>query len=501
MAKNPDNNTQFRINRANKIREIYADEVSTSRRFNRTISSSGNTLTTAAQVRDALNKAITDSSKVVQMSKELYAKNPIYMQIIDYLCNMFTWNYKVTPHKVYTKSKAKARKIIKEDDFKIIYNLMLEVVDGISIETKFPAMLQKLFVEGAVYFATVSDDESLLIETILLPTKYCRKIGDTQFGTGVIEFDFSYFDDLGLTKDKLELLFKSYPKEFKTCYNKYKKDVSNMRWQQLNPFFNSCLMMNEYGIPTIFYILGSILDYEKYQDNELERNENLLHYIVVQTMPHYEDKLIFEMDEVKELHHSMRKIIDKGDRTKLITTFGDIKVERVSENNTAENQVLSKSFQAIFNNAGFNSGLFTSESVTALKMSLLRDRGFVWKFVQSLVNFYNITINNWFDFKTYEANLDILPISPYTYSDDIKVYKDNATLGVGKVDYFIAAGVKQKNLSDMLDLEDYLHLDRVTPMQTSYTQTAEDRENEDSGDDEGSTDNPPVIEPAGKDEK
>lgn len=204
------------------------------------------------------------------------------------------------------------------------------------------------------------------------------------------------------------------------------------------------------------------------------------------------------MDEVKELHHSMRKIIDRGERTKLVTTFGDIKVERVSDSDTAENQVLTKAFQAIFNNAGFNSGVFAAESVEALKMALRRDRGFVWKFVQSLVNFYNITINNWFDFKTYEANLDILPISPYTYNDDIKVYKDNATLGVGKIDYFIAAGVKQKNLADMLDLEKYLHLDRITPMQTSYTQTAEDREEDSTkNDDKGST-NKTVIEPADK---
>lgn len=164
---------------------------------------------------------------------------------------------------------------------------MLEVVDGISIETKFPAMLQRLFVDGAVYFATVSDEDSLLIETILLPPKYCRKIGDTQFGTGVIEFDFSYFDNLGLKSEDLEKLFKSYPKEFKSYYyNKYKKDTSNNRWLQLDPKFNSCLMLNEYGLPTFLYILGAILDYEQYQDNELARNENLLHYLVVQTMPH-----------------------------------------------------------------------------------------------------------------------------------------------------------------------------------------------------------------------
>lgn len=128
-------------------------------------------------------------------------------------------------------------------------------------------------------------------------------------------------------------------------------------------------------------------------------------------MPHYEDKLIFEMDEVQTLHNSMKKIIDQGDKARLITTFGDIKVEKISENDTSENQVLSKAFKAIFNNAGFNSGIFTGESVQALKDSLIRDRSFVWKHVQALISFYTIAINNWFDFKTYEADIDILPIS------------------------------------------------------------------------------------------
>lgn len=123
--------------------------------------------------------------------------------------------------------------------------------------------------------------------------------------------------------------------------------------------------------------MGGILDYEQYQDNELERNENALKYIVIQTMPHYEDKLIFEIDEVKALHQSMKKIIDKGEKTRLLTTFGDIKVEKLAENDTVENQVLSKAFKAIFNNAGFNSALFTSESVEALKYSLIRDTSMI----------------------------------------------------------------------------------------------------------------------------
>lgn len=75
----------------------------------------------------------------------------------------------------------------------------------------------------------------------------------------------------------------------------------------------------------------------------------------------------------------------------------------------------------------------------------------------------------------YEADIDILPISLYTYNDDMEAYKENATLGVGKLDYFIASGMKQKTIQDQLKLEKFLKLDKITPMQTSYTQTAEDR--------------------------
>lgn len=75
----------------------------------------------------------------------------------------------------------------------------------------------------------------------------------------------------------------------------------------------------------------------------------------------------------------------------------------------------------------------------------------------------------------YEADIDILPISPYTYSDDIESFKANASLGVGKLDYIIASGIKQRNIADQLYLEDFLKLGSIKPMQTSYTQTAEDR--------------------------
>lgn len=489
--------TKFATSRIKTLEKLYSGEMSTKRRYDQVTSYSTVDYNNAAEVRKALKDAISNKDAIVEASKKLYVTNPIYAAIINYLTDMYTWQYKVIPHRLYTKSKAKARKEINEEDYLIIYNLMLETVDGLALKNKIPSLLQRLFTEGSVFFTTLSDDESLAIDTLILPSKYCRQIGETQFGTAIIAFDMSYFRDQGLTEDKLKDYFKSFPKEFEKGYRAYLKD-STKRWCELDPRFSSGVMMNELGIPTYIYVLGGILDFEKYQDNELERNENALKYLVVHTIPHYEDQLIFEVDEVAAMHKSLRKIVDTGEKARLITTYGDIKVEKISDNDTTENEVLSKAFTAIFNNAGFNSSIFTSESVQALKMSLVRDKAMVWKYAQQLVSFYNITVNNWFDFKGYQADIDILPISSYTLTDDIKVYKENATLGVNKIDYLIASGIEQKHITDVLKLENILGLDQITPMQTSYTQTAEDRALEGDGTDKTEEDSQSEIEPSDK---
>lgn len=470
-----ENKGQFKIDRSKKLKDLYADETSRAQRQGSTLSSSPFIYKTPTEVRKALLDAISDKATLVDNSEKLYAVNPIYATIINYYANMFTWQYKVTPHKIWTKSKAKAKKEMKPEDFNITYNLMLEVVDGLNIEVKFPDLITKLLTTGSVYITTYLDEQTLTINSLLLPTKYCRTIGQTQFGTYIIQFDCSYFTALGYTQNELNEFLKSWPKEFKKAYTTYLADQTK-RWYTLDPHYSTAIMQNERGIPTLFYLYGGILNYEKYQDNELERNSNLLRYLVVHTIPHYQNELLFEVDEVKAIHKSLRKIIEDNDKTKLITTYGEAHVEQVAKNDNADNEILTKAYNSVFNNAGLNGGLFISDSVTALQMTIARDKQYIWRFVQALVTFYNLSINNWLDFKGYEADIDILPISPYTYDSDVKRYKDNATLGVGKVDYIVASGTKQRYIQDMFNLESFLNLSQITPMQTSYTQTAEDRQ-------------------------
>ena len=490
-VKKLDKNTKFAIERGKKLANIYADDIAVKNRYDQSVSSGATTYNSASAVRAALKSAITNRQSLVNTSRELYAINPIYASIIDYFANFSMWRYKVTPHTVFNKSKAKRRKEPDQESYSLYYDQMLEVVDGLSIETKFPALLTMLYINGAVYFTTYCDPDSLTINTIILPDKYCRKIGETQYGTIIISFDLSYFDNLGLTADQLNELFKGFPKEMKSLYNAYKKD-STKQWAELDPFFSSGVLLNEFSIPTLFYVYGSIINYEQYQDNELEHNQNLLKYLVVQKMPTYQTELVFEPEEVKALHQSMKKVIEKNNNVTLLTTYGDAHVERFAEEAAADSDALAKAYNSIFNNIGLNNGLFTGDSVTALNISLVRDKGRVQKYINSFLNFYTIAINNWFDFKDYQVDIEILPISPYTYNEDIKSYKDNATLGVGKLDFFIASGVKQKNIKDQLYLEEYLGLNNIQPMQTSYTQTGENTEEdvaEDTSSTEASTEN------------
>lgn len=82
----------------------------------------------------------------------------------------------------------------------------------------------------------------------------------------------------------------------------------------------------------------------------------------------------------------------------------------------------------------------------------------------------------------------MLRISHYSYEEDVKSYRENATLGVGKLDYLVAAGIKQKNIQDRIELENFLQLDQLKPLQTSYTQAPQDRADEPSAkEDSGSS--------------
>lgn len=257
-------------------------------------------------------------------------------------------------------------------NYEEIYKLMGEIVDGLSIETAYPAVLTNLEIKGAVYLYVVKATSSKTLTTISLPPKYCRTFAQTQFGTYMYQFDFSYFDSLGLNAEEMETVWTLYPQEFRTQYETYKKD-RNLQWQLVNPKFAGAILLNEIGFPTKLNILRSIMQYQQYLSNELARSEQQLDKIIAHKMPTWEDKLVVGIDEMSELHQSMAAVLTKNKHVKLMTTFGDMQVLSIGEDQSRENKTLENAYSAIFDNAGENNGLFSATQKESLLYSLKRD--------------------------------------------------------------------------------------------------------------------------------
>lgn len=451
--------TQFKITRS-AIEEMYKDDRSIVRNVNQSKNESTSIGSLTIDTFNTNYYNVNNISIVRQYSREAYAFYPIYATLIDSLKNMFYWRYTFYPRLVKEKQKTA--------DYQEVYFNMAEVVDGLSIETTFPHLLGKLLVDGALFITTVKRTGSKTISTVVLPPERCRITGTTQFGTNVFQFDFGYFDDQGLTKEQLNLLFPMYPSEMKDMYEAYKRD-SNLRWQKLSPKFSAGFVLNDQSFPSFLRSLGAIIQYDQYRTNELERNEQQLVKIIAHKMPTWEDKLVVEIPEMTALHKSMSKTLTKNKYVRMLTTFGDLDVLSIGEDQSKENKTLSNAYAAIYNVDGENENLYNGDTKESLEFSLRRKESIVWQYVQELIAFYNLAINNQFNFKGYQCSLNMLPLSVYNYSNMLLQYKEGATLGASKLEYVVSLGTKQVDIPSKVELEDFLKLNELTPLSTSYT--------------------------------
>lgn len=466
---NVERNTRFSLKRKN-LASSYSTLHNVKNYFNSGKSLTGNLLNInsfkeGSQLDRFFTSPGSNAKDVSQLSNTLYDTNRIYSQLLNYLSTMYYWRYTVVPRKIKgTTSASKA-------EYTKIYNSMLEYVDGISIETVFPTLLLNIFKNGKVNFCIHFNNNSKTVSTIILPEEYCKPTFLTQYGTQEIMFDMSFFSNLGLNNDQLDILFESFPEEFKELYVEYStsKNKGNP-WRVLNAKHSTCISMNDEGFPTFLSIFYDLIDYKTYKLNELDRNTNALEKLVTQEIDM--ERTGLDMEEIQDLHDSMAATVCANEGVTLVTSPGKIAVESLQDDVGQENKTLVNAYKTIYDNAGFNNELFVGDTDISLQASLNRDLAYVWSYVQKIEAFYNLAINNGKNFKNYQVSLKLLPISPFNEDEKLTIYHQAATLGVGVVDYIVASGTKQVDLEATIELEEFLDLtNRLVPLQSSHTQS------------------------------
>lgn len=400
------------------------------------------------------------------ISNTLYATNRIYQELLDYLTDMFYWRTIVVPRQVKHLDGTGAKKTEKTNYMKM-YHKMIEVVDGFNISVNYPKILSELFRNGRVSLYATGDNSSKTLSVIILPNEYCQTSVETQYGTTQVLFNFAFFDTLASSEAERAKLFELFPDEFAALYQ-VSKEVNN-RWLPLNPKYSTTLSQNSIGFPTFLSVFYDLIDYKNYKLNELDRNTNSLERIVTQEIDLESSGL--ELPEVADLHDSIASLVD-GNGTTTITSVGKLDVKQIQQELGQENKALTNSYKGIYDNAGFNYELFAGDSADSIDASLKRDTKYVWRFVEQLVNFYNLAANNIYNFGDYQLSFRVLPISPYDEKEKLELYRANASLGVGVVDLIVASGIKQVDIESTLELEENLNLvERLKPLQSSHVQS------------------------------
>ena len=402
----------------------------------------------------------------VGLSNTLYATNRIYQELIDYLVGMYYWRSIVVPRQVKRLDGKQNRKIEKEDYMKI-YHRMIEVVDGFNISSTFPRILLELFKDGRVSLYAKGDNTSKTVSVIILPNDYCQPSVETQYGTTQVMFDFSFFDTIASSDEERKKVFELFTPEFEELYKLSKEKT--IRWLPLNPKFSTTISMNRLGFPTFLSIFYDLIDYKNYKMNELDRNTNSLERLVTQEIDI--GKTGIELPEIIDLHDSIAEKVD-GNGTTTITSAGKLDVKQVQQDLGQENKPLAYAYKGIYDNAGFNYEIFSGDSAESINLSIQRDMKYVWRYVEDLVNFYNLAANNIYNFGDYQLSFRVLPISPYDEKEKLEIYRSNASLGVGVLDLIVASGTKQVDIESTLELEENLNLvERLRPLQSSHVQS------------------------------
>ena len=425
---------------------------------------------------------LSEPIRAARMSEALVGLDGVYADIIQYYTNIPLYRYTVTPSQTRAKDSP-----VDEARYKEVYEKMIAVVDGLSIEVIFPKILQMGMIYGIVYLYTFKDKNSETVQTLTLPFEYCRKGFTTNFGTETIVFDFRFFDDmrnrihsaLGLRLGDDDF-FALFPEELIKQYQVYKNDPL-YRFQQLDPQVSAAISFSFNSMPPKIFAEFGIIDYEEIKKVEIARSSSLLDKILVHQIPHNSDgNLIFEPDEAAEIHAMMSQAVSAISGLKILTTFGNTElIELQKEAHLEEHGVWNQAYENIFYNTGMNPNLYTSDDKDALKASIKKDAAYVFKQLDIVTNFYNLAVNRLYNFTPYEVRINLLRMSVYDEVEKIEMYIKNAGFGVGKLEAVVSTGVKQKDINDKFKLEQYLNLDKIlVPLQSAYTSTPGDIKND-----------------------
>lgn len=427
-----------------------------------------------------------------EISNFFYKTSGIYARLCRYMAYLYKYDWFITPYinscqglldvdsglgNVDSEDEIKSRKKYFTNFFKV-----LKYFENSELKKFFGQVALKVIRNGCYYGYLRPQSNKMVVQE--LPPRYCRSRFKKD-NRPVIEFNMRYFDDTFVNEFQRIRALEIFPKEFKKGYKLYKQgkldygmDIEQCGWYLLDPENTVKFNINDQDFPAFISVIPPILDLDSAQDLDRRKMAQKLLKIIIQKMPLDKNgDLIFDPDEVQELHNNAVQMLSRAIGVDVLTTFADVEVADMSDRGTTTTvDELAKVERTVYNEAGVSQLQFNSTGNIALNNSILNDEASMYNlllqfeaFLNSILDIFNKSPKKCY----YQAQ--ILTTTIYNYKQLAKLYKEQAQMGYNKMLPQVALGQTQSSiLANAYFENDILDLVRVfVPPLTSNTMNAE----------------------------
>lgn len=405
-----------------------------------------------------LQNPIQYEEQIRTLSNYLYDTNPIYKIIIRYMALLPLYAWTLT---IDTSSGSKEK--IKKNFIKAV-----QQIEKMNLRYEFIKASLIAYKNDYFFGYEIETKDSYFI--FPLDNKYC-KVSSIENGIYNFAFDFSYFDKF---KEELDL----YPKEFKTKYNRYKKD-NNYRWQELDSSKTICLKTNietRYALPMFSGMFPSLYELEEYKQLKKDRTKNDNYMLLHQKVPMDEksgdiNKILLDPDLMEFFHDAVSSNLPDG--IDVVTSPMEITAVNI-EKNKNDNDLVMEAIREVYNDGGISQFLFNSDKNTSvgLSKSINTDEELAFALLRQMETWVNKKLS--YVFPNLKLNFKFLDVTIFNKKDVADQYLKQAqygmpvifdlmaTLGYSPIDIINKATIE----NEIFDLHNLLQ-----PLSSSHTQS------------------------------
>lgn len=393
-----------------------------------------------------------------------------YRRFLIYYATLLKYVYLTIPHMLGDS------KIEEQSNFKN-YNKALDFIHDLNLKNLSKHIAIRVLSEGS-YYGVLREFSDGKIAVQDLPSNFCRTRFKNQDDIDVVEFKVTYFDTI---KDKAvrDEVLKTFPKEFRLGYNRYKNRAGEP-WIVINPdngiHFN---IVDER--PFFSNVLPAIIDFNEYREIEKAKDKQDLKALLVQKLPIDDGELVFDPEEAEEIHRGSVEMLKNNVYMDVLTTFADVKLEDMETSRSVVTNNLDKISNSIYTEAGVSKELFAAEGNTALISSIKNDMALMMIFAHKMANWVQFLLNKKFGNNHMVFRVAALPIS---YYNETEMRQDALSLAQSGYSFLIPMltfDLEQNDLVDLKNLEiNALELNKIMiPLASSFTTSSGNPNEED----------------------